>query len=504
MANVFALLQDSANRYPDQAYVIDRGQEYTFATVYNLSLAVARSLHAAGLNGGDRVIIYLDNSVEYIAAYFGALRADCIVVPLNKNLGLDTIDFIIADTAPRAIITNPIFRKRLQDKTAFAGQDMFNIYDLWEVSSGDSVWDSVIAADGDDPALILYTSGTTKMPKGVTLTHSNLTANTASILQYLGLTAEDSLLDIVNFSYSYGNSLLLTNTKAGAKLIIENRTAYPISVIEQLYASQSTGFSTVGSYINIMLKQETLQAYHLQHLRYITFAGESTNFGDIVKLNRMAPHIKIFVMYGQTEASARLSYLEPDLLFQKVGSVGKGIPGVTLRLVDEEGLEVPPGEIGEIIAYGENIMLGYWNNSSATRLVIKDGWLYTGDLAVTDEDGYIYIKGRNDDMIKHLGIRISPVEIESVINGCEQVLESAVIGVKDEEGTHIKAFVVVKDGIDAGQAVKPINTQVRRLLPAFKVPKTIEFIAELPRTTTGKIRRSELRNKYGQGEPERA
>ena len=174
----------------------------------------------------------------------------------------------------------------------------------------------------------------------------------------------------------------------------------------------------------------------------MTFAGESTSFDDIDRLRGLAPHLKIFVMYGQTEASARLSYLEPRMLDDKRGSVGQAIPGVTLRVVDENGAIVAPGEIGEIIASGDNIMPGYWKNEEATLEVLKDGWLCTGDLATVDADGYIYIKGRKDDMIKFMGHRISPVEIESAVNSFEGVLESAVVAVTVAGQTQIKAFVV--------------------------------------------------------------
>lgn len=496
MYNIFSFLQDSTKLYPDKIYVIDKDREFSYSDIYGKSVAVAGFLNKWDIRSGDRVLVYLDNSIEYIAAYFGILLANCIVVPINKNLTLDSVNYIISNTEPKLIFTNSIFRNRLQGKVGFESHRIVDINNLFgSPPTNHFALTSQLIVDDDLPAIILYTSGTTRMPKGVALSHKNLTANTASILQYLKLTAKDSLLGIVNFGYSYGNSLLLTHTKVGGKIIIENRVAYPMKVIEQIYASEATGFSTVGSYINVLLKQTILEPHHLQHLHYITFAGESTNFEDIVKIYRIAPHLKIFVMYGQTEASARLSYLEPDMLPTKRGSVGKGIPGVILKVVNELGEEVAPGEIGEIIAFGENIMLGYWNNETESQSVIQDGWLHTGDMAVRDEDGYIYIKGRNDDMIKHLGIRLSPVEIEFAINSCELVFESAVIGISHEEGNQIKAFVVLKNEMDHDRAVLEIHSYIKKLLPAFKVPKIIEIVRELPRTTTGKIRRSELRNK---------
>jgi len=478
--------------YPDKVYVVDKEKEFTYLELYNKSVALAGLLYDKALKTGDRILIYLDNSAEYIASFFGVLLANCIVVPINKNLNIESISYIIADTAPKLIITNTVFMKRLQQgKADFEESNMIDINRMWEdkpVYNPDLT--SKLINDGDSPALILYTSGTTRMPKGVTLTHKNLTANTKSIVLYLGLTEKDSILQVVNFGYSYGNSLMLTHTKAGGRITIENRTAYPIKVIERIYESRATGFSTVGSYINILLKQEVLRAFHLKYLKYVTFAGESTSFEDISKLKEIAPHIKIFVMYGQTEASARLSYLEPDLIFKKAGSIGRGMPGVTLRVVTEDGREAAAGEIGEIIASGENIMKGYWNNEEETKTVIKEGWLYTGDLAVKDGDGYIYVKGRKDDIIKHLGHRISPVEIEAAINSCEHVLESAVVGIENNDEKQIKAFVVLKNGLPD---VQDINAHVRKLLPSFKRPQIIEFVNELPRTSTGKIKRSELR-----------
>lgn len=491
MCNIFSFLKDSTRLYPGKIYIVDKEREFTYSEIYNKTKTLAKLIHNKGIRNGERILIYLDNSAEYITAFFGTQLLNAVAVPINKNISTESINYIIGDTSPRYIIANSVFIKRLHDNIYFEEKNIINIDRIWENTSAD---DSDISwmqtEDGSLPALILYTSGTERMPKGVTLTHKNLEANTESIVKYLGLTEKDSILAVINFSYSYGNSVMLTHTRAGSKIIIENRVSYPIKIIEMLYESKASGFSTVGSYINILLKQEGLLDIHLKHLRYITFAGESTSFDDIVKLSNMAPYIKIFVMYGQTEASARLSYLEPGLIFKKAGSIGKGIPGVTLKVVTENGMDAPAGQIGEIIASGENIMKGYWNNEEATRSVIVNGWLHTGDMAVTDEEGYIFVKGRKDDIIKHLGHRISPVEIEAAINCFDHVLESAVIGVESSDGNQIKAYIVLKNKL---AHIEDINAHIRKLLPAFKRPQIIEFVDELPRTANGKIKRSELR-----------
>lgn len=494
MSHVFSFLQDSARAFPEKVFVTDKGKEYTYSDIYRRTLLLAGLLFQSGVQAGDRILIYLDNSAGYIIAYFAVMLLNAIAVPINKNLTAETVRHIAVETEPLRIVTNSIFKKRLDKELAeFAERFLIDLDKLpGETQLAGPGLTGRLSTDDELPALILYTSGTTKMPKGVTLTHKNLTANTEAIIAYLGLTEKDSLVAVVDFSYSYGNSILLTHTKTGGSIIIENRSAYPIKVVEQLMASRASGFSTVGSYLSVLLKQGALRPQHLKRLRYITFAGESTSSEDLKKLQDMARHIKIFTMYGQTEATARLSYLEPDLLFEKAGSVGKGIPGVVLRVVTKDGKDVLPGEIGEIIASGDSIMKGYWNNEAATKQVIKDGWLHTGDLAVTDADGYIYIKGRKDDIIKHLGHRISPLEIEAVINCCDGVLESAVIGVPVQTQTQIKAFVVPKN---SALSVAALDTHAKKLLPGFKRPQQYVFIDRLPRTSSGKIKRSDLKNR---------
>lgn len=491
MDNVFSFLRESAEKYPDKIFVADRDHTLTYSQVYEKTGDLAGCFSDQGLKSGDRVLLYLDNSVDYIVAFYAVLSKGGIVVPVNKNLTIDVIEYIADETSPVFIVTNPMFAKRLR------GSKTTDISRILDIKALEEKWTTGVLQpdtelEEERPALILYTSGTTKMPKGVTLTHKNLVANTSSIVSYLQLTETDSLLGVVNFCYSYGNSLLLTHTKAGASIVIENRVSFPIKVIEQLFESRVTGFSTVGSYLNILLKQSKLEPVQLKYLRYITFAGESTNMEDIKELKNLAPHLDVFVMYGQTEASARLSYLEPDKLFVKSGSVGKGIPGVTLRVVTEEGVQAPPGIVGEMTARGDNIMNGYWNNEEETRQVLKDGWLYTGDLAISDEDGYYYIKGRKDDLIKFLGHRISPVEIEGVLNGCEGVLESAVVAVRRDEQTQIKAYIVPGDSSLRSEAV---DAYIKKNLPAFKRPQFVEFMEALPRTSSGKIMRSVLREK---------
>ncbi len=517
MPNVFSFLVNSAEKHPQKVCIKGKDIEWTFSEVYQKALRLAGKLRSTSVKPGDRVMIYLDNSVEYAAALFAVFCVNAIAVPVNKDLSVNNLRHIYNETEPKVIMSNKLLMSRLEDNADIQGciflgvdfideaahclykgrEDTGTAYGATTTEATGKVYCNPVAAipEADDsaPAMIIYTSGTTKLPKGVTLTHRNLFANTVSILQYLKLTHEDSVLATISFTYSYGSSVLMTHIKAGGTIIIENRSAYPLIVLEQLANTRVTGFSTLGSYLNRLLKQDNIRAEHFEHLHYVTLAGERTNQEDIERLSQLAPHIKIFNMYGQTEACARLSYLEPEMLQEKAGSIGRGIAGVKLRVVTEDGRDVVPGETGEVIACGANIMKGYWNNEASTREVIRDGWLYTGDLAEMDRDGYIYLKGRKDDIIKHLGHRISPSEIEAVIDTCEDVSESAVVGIYDGAMIKLKAYVVAKDKLKAPDLEK-ILLYTRKVLPPFKRPQLLELIQELPKTANGKIMRSALRN----------
>jgi acyl-CoA synthetase (AMP-forming)/AMP-acid ligase II len=252
-----------------------------------------------------------------------------------------------------------------------------------------------------------------------------------------------------------------------------------------------TGFSGVPSTFALLLNRVKLSDYDLSRVCYMTQAGGAMSPAHIKRLTEELPHVNLFVMYGQTEATARIAYLPPEQLKAKVGAVGIAIPGVTMELRDEHGMPVAPGKTGEIWVRGENIMLGYWNSPEATASALHDGWLKTGDLAQQDSDGYFFIQGRRSDMIKAGAHRISPQEIEEAILELDGVAEVAVVGVPDEiMGETIKAVVVPR----AGYELEPraVQAHCHGRLASYKVPKRVEFVAELPKTSSGKIKRFQL------------
>ena len=343
-----------------------------------------------------------------------------------------------------------------------------------------------------DLAQIIYTSGTTGKPKGVMLSHTNLIANTLATVQYLGLTQNDRAMVVLPFFYSYGNSVLLTHIAVGGALIVNQSLMYPAVILDQMRAEEVTGFPGVPSTFALLLQRTTIRETSLPHLRYVTQAGGGMSPALVRELVAALPGVAIYVMYGQTEAAPRLSYLDPADMHRKSGSIGKAIPGVTLEVLTPTGDTVPPGEIGELVAQGENVMIGYWGQPETTAEVLRDGRLWTGDLVTVDEEGYLYIVGRQSDMIKSGAHRIAPKEIEDVLLEHDAVFEAAVIGVEDDIlGESLKACVVLKEAAICQE--KDLLRHCHQILPPYKVPHTIEFYDELPKTESGKIKKAQLK-----------
>jgi acyl-CoA synthetase (AMP-forming)/AMP-acid ligase II len=347
------------------------------------------------------------------------------------------------------------------------------------------------AVDRDDMAVLLYTSGTTGRPKGVMLSHGNLVANNVTIIDYLQLGPNDVGLTVMPFHFSYGNSVLHTHLGAGATLLLEDNLAYPRVVMQRLQNERVTGFSGVPSTFAILMSRVRIEDFDLSTMRYLTQAGGAMTRAAIQRMRQLVPSARFFVMYGQTEATARLSYLPPERLDEKLGSIGKALDGIDIEVRGLQGEVLPPGQTGELCARGPNIMLGYWRDEEATREAVVDGWLHTGDLAHTDEDGFLYIDGRVVEMIKVGSFRVSPLEVEEVLATLPGIAEMAVASMTDELlGQAVKAVLVLREGASLDE--RQVKAHCRARLAAYKVPKVVEFARELPRTSSGKIQRFKL------------
>ena len=320
------------------------------------------------------------------------------------------------------------------------------------------------------------------------ISHKNLIANTSSIVEYLQLTPDDRMLVVLPFYYCYGLSLLHTHLRGGGSIVFNNSFIFLGGVLKSLLDYKCTGFAGVPSHFQILLrKSDSFKQTSFPDLRYVTQAGGKLAPVFIDEFREAHPTTKFIVMYGQTEATARLSWLPPEIYERRKGSMGKGIPGVELRVVNEKGEKIKPGETGEVIARGDNIMMGYFEDEEGTKNAIRHGWLYTGDLGTVDEDGYIYLTARSKEIIKVRGKRISPKEIEAVILALPEVIDCTIEGVEDEiEGEMLKATVTVrKDSIGLVNKDKLIN-HCSQHLALFKVPQVYEFKDDLTISPTGK------------------
>ncbi|MBX3703174.1 MAG: acyl--CoA ligase [Steroidobacteraceae bacterium] len=493
-----SLLDAAAQRRPDAPALSWKAARWSYAQLSGAAAATAAFLQTHDVAQGERVALLFRNSPHYVAAYYGALAAGCVTVPLNPHEHAQVLARQMEHSQARLLLGDPAHPEwsAIAELASAAGAEAI------EVPSEDDAGTHArylkqmggpAAAGGAGPApdalaTIIYTSGTTGRPKGVMLSHRNLAANTAAIVEYLGLTPEDRGIAVLPFQFSYGNSVLHMHLSIGAELLLEDSIAYPHAVLQRMADEGVTGFSGVPSTFALLLSRCELPAFDLRKLRYLTQAGGPMPKANIQRLRAQLPGARLFVMYGQTEAAARLSYLPPERLEDKLGSVGIAIPGVELMVQRADGTPANPNEVGEIIARGPNVMQGYLNDVPATREALRDGWLHTGDLGHCDDDGFFYIDGRAVEMIKVGAFRVSPQEVEEVIAAISGVQEVGVTAVPDELlGQAIKAVIVLKNG--AHLDVRAVKAHCRQHLAMYKVPKLVEFAATLPYTATGKVRR---------------
>ena len=501
-----SFLENSAKIRPDKLAFIHDKVRLTYAQVNSMANRLALWLLDQGVGAGDRIVLILENSIEYVAGYYGALKAGGIAIPLNYDIRSYSLQNVLEELQPKVIISSGRFEQLLQHiKPEVFGVHMLLIKDrsparqLFRCTVIE--WDDVVHQGQDlDPGLsieetalasIIYTSGSTGKPKGVMLSHRNIVSNTFSIVQYLNLVESDIQMVVLPFFYVMGKSLLNTHFAAGGTVVVNNRFAYPACVLQQMVKERVTGFSGVPSTYAYLLHRSPLLAYRdqLESLRYCTQAGGHMPSQLKEKLLEVLPsHTKLYIMYGATEAAARLSYEEPEQLRSKIDSIGRQIPGVTLNILDEKGTAVPCGQRGELVACGPNIMLGYWMDEAGTSSVLDENGYHTGDMGYEDEDGYFYVIGRKDDLLKVGGHRIYPQEIEDAMMGAGLLVEVAVFGVEDGLlGQRLVAIAVPSNG---KTTERDILAHCFSRFPRHKVPSEIRLVDSLPKNLNGKINRA--------------
>ena len=489
-----------ARSAPERVAITVGSRNCTYGQLWQQILSFADWLQRSGFKPGERVAIVLANCPEAVVACYGTWVAGGIAVPLNVQARPRELAPWLRHADP-AVLVHESGNQDIESLLRTTRTRLLRVVvgNKTSILNFDEVIDSrgsLAAPDfksevDDTPAMILFTSGTTGGPKGVTLSHRNLAINADSVVRYLELTSADSVVSVLPFYYAYGNSVLNTHLASGGRIVLELNMVFPHAVVETMARESVSGFSGVPSTFALLLSRVDLGRHDLSSLRYLTQAGGPMSVTATQRVLSAFPRVQLFVMYGQTEATARLTWLPPAMLARKMGSVGKAIPGVEIQVRANRREAVAADSIGEVWARGDNVMLGYWRDEARTSEVLDDGWLNTGDMGRLDADGYLFLEGRRTDMIKVGAHRIYPRDVEEAIAELPGITEVAVVGIDDEIlGQVVKAFVVPSAAgtIDA----MSIQAHCRDRLAPYKIPKHVEFVEALPKTASGKIKRRAL------------
>jgi long-chain acyl-CoA synthetase len=478
-----------ADAAPDAVAVVQAGKRYTYEQLRTAAGRLAAELAALDLPPGSRVGVLGPNSFFWVAAYLAVMKLGYVAVPLSDKL---TPDDVRRNTDIAGCAAAFADRRTLRRFSAAFDDGLTVRTDEVLRSSREPCWPSPVAIDPGADAVLVFTSGTTSQPKAVRVTHGNIQANTDSIITYLELRGDDRVLVILPFFYCYGASLLHTHLRRGGRVVLCNSFVFPETVLDLLEQEECTVLAGVPSSFQLLLRASTFAQRALPSLRLIQQAGGKLPPVLIEELLAAKPAARLFVMYGQTEATARLSYLPPVKLRDKPGSIGKGIPGVELRVLNENGEQVRPGERGEIYATGANISPGYYEDPEGSAAKFTPYGLRTGDLAVVDDDGDIFIVDRRDDFIKSWGYRVSSQEVEAAALRMEQLVSAAVIGVPDDEaGEAVALFVTARPGAEVTPG--EVLAVCRQNLPKYMMPSSVLVLDALPLNANGKVAKPRLR-----------
>jgi long-chain acyl-CoA synthetase len=512
-------LHNSAERFPDKVALVCDGQRLTYAEIDRMANRFANALQENGVQRGDRVGIYLPNSIQAVVAIFGALKAGAVFVVINSTTKSDKLAYILNNCAATAVISEGKHAEMVLSMV-----ESVPSLKVWILSSSRAATADINGKETDtgitvktaipvlhfhevekyptrrprqmnidlDLACLIYTSGSTGDPKGVMSDHSNVVFAASSIIQYLENSHEDVVLNALPLSFDYGLYQLLMVFKFGGTLVLERSFAYPAAILKRMEAERVTGFPGVPTLFSLLLKMD-LSGFDLSALRYLSNTAAALPASHIQQIRQLFPGVKLYSMYGLTETKRTL-YLPPEQLDLRPGSVGIAIPGTEVWLEDESGKRLGLGDTGELVVRGRHVMRGYWNDPVATAQRYRPGPVpgervcYTGDLFRMDDKGFLYFISRKDDIIKSRGEKVAPKEVENILYSLPGVLEAAVVGVPDPiMGESIKAYLVV-EGVEITQA--QVLAYCRANLEDFMVPHSVEFIDELPKTTSGKIKKS--------------
>ncbi len=518
---IWHLLRESVRRAPEKEALVHGDQRLSYGQVGRRTAGLATGLKKAGLKRGERVGIYLEASIPQVISIFGVSQGEGVYVPINTLLHADQVMHVACDCGMKALITTPAKLASLAEVIpqisslefivvvgeGAVPETRLAVHRFEELCSTEppATWSE--SSIEKDLAAILYTSGSTGKPKGVMLSHANVVAGSRIVATYLEITERERILAVLPFSFDAGMNQLMTAFEKGGTLILIN-FIFAREVVQTLLKEKITGLAGVPTLWSLLAQPtSTLEKQPLPDLRYITNTGGAMPQAVLKILRHALKGTKVFLMYGLTEAF-RSTYLPPEELDRRPTSMGKAIPDTEILLLNEKGELCKPGEPGELVHRGPTVSMGYWNRPEDTARALRPNPLlppelgdcervcYSGDLVKMDEEGFLYFVGRRDTLIKSSGIRISPTEVEEVLFQTGKVRGAAVIGIPDEVlGQSIKAFVVPRDGeaLDTDALLEICGEK----MPRYMIPKVIEVLGELPKTSSGKVDYPALRRREG-------
>jgi long-chain acyl-CoA synthetase len=510
-------LRSTVAALPDKEAAVCGATRYTYSELGARINRLSTGLGNIGIVKGDRVAILSLNCHRYLELYYGVPQIGAVVVPLNFRVPLAELKYVVQHSGARAIMVDESFRPAIDKLRGELPEVHRFIYLGDNAPDGYTAYEKVLLDgsprfEGPDPAEgdlvgLFYTSGTTGEPKGVMLSHRNIVANVDHSSRVYQPKSDDIYLHAAPTFHLADAATVFTNTTHGIKQVFIPRFE-PKAVLQAVSREHVTLLLLVPTMINFVLQEPDLGQYDLSSVRQITY-GASPIAPELLRRAIKTLNCRFFQGYGLTEASPLLTVLRPEeheltgSASARLASCGKAVPGVEVRVVNDNGADIAAGEIGEVIARGPNIMVGYWRRPEDTAAAVRDGWLYTGDLATLDSDGYIYLVDRKKDMIVTGGENVFSTEVEAALYEHPAVKEAAVIGIPDPEwGEAVHACVALMEGKDAtaGELVEFCRSR----LANYKLPKSIEFFdGELPKGGSGKILKKDLRERYWKGQSRR-
>jgi len=489
--NFYEVIERNSQKYGKKvAYFVDKSK-IRWREFKDLVDRFTTILTNYDIKKNDKVALYMTNSLEFLIAYFAIQRIGAVVVPINIFLKEEEISYILNDVGAKLIVASEKFKNNLNSiKIEKIFEDKLKKEELLKITPTTTPSPAKI----EDLAVIIYTSGTTGLPKGAMLTYKNLFSNIIAINKIVKITPKDRFIAYLPMFHSFTMTvnILLPLYTASAVVII--KSIHPFSnIIKEILFKRVTIFTGIPDVYSALARAKIPLLFHLfNKIRFFISGAAPLSEETIKKFSKKFKKAPLLEGYGLSEASPVVAVNRLDK--QKVGSVGLPLDGVEVKIVNEDLVEVPVGESGEIIVKGDNVMLGYFNNKEATENTIINGWLLTGDIGKIDEDGFLYILDRKKDLIISKGVNIYPREIEEVCMKFDGIKACAVVGLKEENDEIPIAFVEVEKDID----IKELKNFLKKHLANYKIPKKIYIVDNLPKNATGKVLKRVLKERLNE------